>query len=300
MSTEREETWGQRNSSRQGQLQAAETWAGRDRQLLPERLWEGGFAQFPAIPCSAFPRASPSSPLPPTTASSPRPQVQGMTQLLGSCTSTLGEMPVPYNPSTTNRLQTSALHCCCLGGGQHSWVRRRLLCMPIFLPLLASFFQTIEVFFLVSPPVSRTLAPGVRVRVRVSFYSDSDSEGPTPEGCSWKLGAQAVFESVRHHVIQLLGLGNEPAHFSFSSGWGISVRNGMGFSSDKSLLTCHCLLLLAQCPKPRKRKSPTTTPSLSSSSWHLQTHGSCSSCTSGSCWASTWLPSWATASSSAL
>ena len=99
--------------------------------------------------------------------------------------------------------------------------------------LLASFFQTTEVFFLVSPPVSRTLAPGVRVRVRVSFYSDSDSEGATPEGCSWKLGAQAVFESVRHHVIQLLGLGNEPAHFSFSSGWGISVRNGMGFSSGK-------------------------------------------------------------------
>ncbi|CAM9167504.1 unnamed protein product, partial [Bubo scandiacus] len=45
-------------------------------------------------------------------------------------------------------------------------------------------------------------------------------------------------------------------------------------------------------------RCPTAAPSLSSSSCHLQTNRSCRSCTSGSSWASPWLPSWATASSS--
>ena len=41
--TDREEMWGQRNSSWQGQLQAAETWAGSERELLPETPLEEGF-----------------------------------------------------------------------------------------------------------------------------------------------------------------------------------------------------------------------------------------------------------------
>ncbi|XP_068520972.1 coiled-coil domain-containing protein 81-like isoform X2 [Anas acuta] len=53
-----------------------------------------------------------------------------------------------------------------------------------------------------------------------------------------------------------------------------------------------------QVSMPRGIKCPTAAPSPSSSSCHLQTRGSCSSCTSRSSWASTWLPSWATASSS--
>lgn len=46
----------------------------------------------------------------------------------------------------------------------------------------------------------------------------------------------------------------------------------------------------------QRQQWPTEVPSLSSSSWHLQTQGSCSSSTSTSSWTSTWLPSWATAS----
>ena len=52
-------------SSREGlwseeELQAAETWAGRERDLLPERWWEGDWAP-PCYPCSAdtFPAAAP-------------------------------------------------------------------------------------------------------------------------------------------------------------------------------------------------------------------------------------------------
>ena len=41
VSTDREEAWGQGNASWQGQLQAAETWAGGERELLPSRSWEG-------------------------------------------------------------------------------------------------------------------------------------------------------------------------------------------------------------------------------------------------------------------
>ena len=41
--TDREEMWGQRNSSWQGQLQAAETSAGSERELLPETPLEEGF-----------------------------------------------------------------------------------------------------------------------------------------------------------------------------------------------------------------------------------------------------------------
>ena len=57
---DREEMRGQRNSSGQGHLQAAETWAGRERDLLPETPWEGRFGHVFAIPCSAdaFPRAT--------------------------------------------------------------------------------------------------------------------------------------------------------------------------------------------------------------------------------------------------
>jgi len=40
---DREEKLRQRNSSQQGELQAAEPWAGRERNLLPEMQWEGGF-----------------------------------------------------------------------------------------------------------------------------------------------------------------------------------------------------------------------------------------------------------------
>ncbi|XP_071311037.1 C-type lectin domain family 2 member E-like isoform X3 [Agelaius tricolor] len=50
-------------------------------------------------------------------------------------------------------------------------------------------------------------------------------------------------------------------------------------------------------PVSRYSKCPTAAPSGTSSCW--QTRGSCSSCTSASYWASPWLPSWATASSSA-
>ncbi|RMB89220.1 hypothetical protein DUI87_34410 [Hirundo rustica rustica] len=43
----------------------------------------------------------------------------------------------------------------------------------------------------------------------------------------------------------------------------------------------------------RVKKCPTAAPSATSSCWHWQTRGSCSSCTSASSWASPWLPSWA-------
>ena len=62
VSTDREEMWGQRNKSRQEQLQAAEIWAGSEKKLLPEMPGEGGeFRHLCAICYSAdaFPGASP-------------------------------------------------------------------------------------------------------------------------------------------------------------------------------------------------------------------------------------------------
>lgn len=55
VSPDRGETRGRRSSSRQGQLRAAETWAGRNRELLPEMPLEGGFGQLPAIPAVQTP-----------------------------------------------------------------------------------------------------------------------------------------------------------------------------------------------------------------------------------------------------
>ena len=74
VSTERAETWAQRSSSRQRQLQAAETLSEREREHVSEMWWEGGFRHLPAIPCSAsiFPGATPCSPLPHSVA--PYPQ----------------------------------------------------------------------------------------------------------------------------------------------------------------------------------------------------------------------------------
>jgi len=61
VSIDREKTQGHRNSSHKGQRQAAETWAGSERELLPEMSWEWGFKHLPPILCSAdtFPNTTP-------------------------------------------------------------------------------------------------------------------------------------------------------------------------------------------------------------------------------------------------
>ena len=97
-----EETWGQSNSSQQGQLPAAEaeTWAGSEQELLPETPWEWGFRHLPAIPSTAgaFSGANPlvSSPTHQTLFPQAR-GIQAMSHILSSWTSSLGEVHVSYN-----------------------------------------------------------------------------------------------------------------------------------------------------------------------------------------------------------
>ena len=68
MSTDREEAWGQGNGSWQGQLQAAEIWAGGERELLPSRSWEGDSGTTLLSLAVQMPSAEPTpwSPLPPS------------------------------------------------------------------------------------------------------------------------------------------------------------------------------------------------------------------------------------------
>jgi len=74
VSNGREEMWGQGSSCQQRQLQAAETWAGRERELLPETPRKGGDTGTACQVCSAgtFSAANPCPPLPPSTASALR------------------------------------------------------------------------------------------------------------------------------------------------------------------------------------------------------------------------------------